>query len=45
MPNLKSVNLYHTLVTESGAKKLKELLPKCQVIWDRDSARPGRRKT
>ena len=45
MPNLRIVNLYHTLVTEGGAKKLKELLPKCQVIWDRDSARSNRRKT
>ena len=45
MPSLRIVNLYHTLLTETGAKKLKETLPKCQVIWDRDSARPNRRKT
>jgi Leucine Rich repeat len=45
MPSLQSVNLYHTTVTETGAKKLREALPKCQVIWDRDSARPNRRKT
>ena len=45
MPNLQSVNLYHTMVTETGAEQLKKALPKCQVIWDRDSARPNRRKT
>jgi hypothetical protein len=45
LPNLQSVNLYHTLVTESGAKKLRAARPKCKVIWDRDSARPNRRKT
>jgi hypothetical protein len=45
MPNLQSVNLYHTLVTEKGAKRLREARPKCEVIWDRDSARPNRRKT
>jgi hypothetical protein len=45
MPGLQSVNLYHTLVTEAGAKRLREARPKCKVIWDRDSARPNRRKT
>ena len=45
MPNLRMVNLYHTMFTENGVKRLKEKLPKCQVVWDRDSARPNRRKT
>ena len=45
MPNLQIVNLYHTTVTAAGAERLKKALPKCQVIWDRDSARPNRRKT
>jgi hypothetical protein len=45
MPALRTVNLYHTLFTENGVKRLKEKLPKCKVIWDRDSARPNRRKT
>jgi hypothetical protein len=39
------VNLYHTMFTESGVKRLREKLPKCHVVWDRDSARPNRRKT
>jgi hypothetical protein len=39
------VNLYHTVFTENGVKRLKEKLPKCKVVWDRDSARPNRRKT
>ena len=45
MPNLQMVNLYHTVFTENGVKRLKEKLPKCKVVWDRDSARPNRRKT
>jgi hypothetical protein len=45
MPNLRKVNLYHTTFTENGIKQLKEKLPKCQLVWDRDSARPNRRKT
>jgi hypothetical protein len=45
MPNLRVANLYHTLLSETGAAKLKEQLPNCQIIWDRDSARPNRRKT
>ena len=45
MPNLRRVNLYHTMFTEDGIKRLKEKLPKCQLVWDRDSARPNRRKT
>ena len=45
MPNLQTVNLYHTTVTAAGAERLKKALPKCNVIWDRDSAKPNRRKT
>lgn len=44
-PALQSVNLYHTTVTQSGFDKLKAALPKTKIIWDRDSARPNRRKT
>ena len=45
MPNLQSVNLYHTTVTSNGVEKLKKALPKAQIVWDRDSAKPNRRKT
>ena len=45
MPSLQWVNLYHTLVTANGADKLKKAMPKTQIVWDRDSARPNRRKT
>jgi len=41
--HLKLLNLYHTLVTEPGYKKLKEALPGCHIIWDRDSSLPTRR--
>ena len=41
---LKSLNLYHTLVTESGLKELKAALPECKIIWDKDSALPNRRR-
>ena len=40
---MKLLNLYHTLVTEPGYKKLKEALPGCNIIWDRDSGLPTRR--
>ena len=40
---LKLLNLYHTLVTEPGYQKLKQALPGCQIIWDRDSSLPTRR--
>lgn len=43
--SLKHVNLYHTLVTEAGVRKLRAALPECKIEWDRDSAMPNRRKT
>jgi len=45
MTNLQVLNLYHTTLTEAGAAKIKQALPKCKLLWDRDSARPNRRKT
>ena len=45
MPKLEWVNLYHTVVTSNGAEKLRKAMPKTQIAWDRDSARPNRRKT
>ena len=43
MPNLKVLNLYHTLVTEKAYNELKTSLPSCQIIWDRESSLPNRR--
>jgi hypothetical protein len=43
MTGLKSLNLYHTLVTEKGMQDLKAALPSCEIVFDRDSARPNRR--
>jgi len=40
---LKSLNLYHTLVTEKGLARLKTALPDCGIIFDRDSTLPSRR--
>jgi hypothetical protein len=40
---LKSLNLYHTLVTEKGEQDLKKALPACKIVFDRDSALPTRR--
>ena len=45
LKNLKLLNLYHTTVTEKGYAKLKAALPDCQIIYDRDSAIPIRRKS
>ena len=43
MAGLKSLNLYHTLVTEKGLQELKSALPTCEIVFDRDSALPNRR--
>jgi N-acyl-D-aspartate/D-glutamate deacylase/Leucine-rich repeat (LRR) protein len=40
---LQYLNLYHTLVTEKGFALLKAALPKCEIVFDRDSAQPTRR--
>ncbi|MEO8127255.1 MAG: amidohydrolase family protein [Bryobacteraceae bacterium] len=40
---LRYLNLYHTLVTEKGFQTLKAALPKCDIVFDRDSAQPTRR--
>jgi hypothetical protein len=45
MSGLEKLNLYHTLVTEAGVQKIKAALPRCEVIWERDSALPNRRKS
>jgi hypothetical protein len=43
MGSLKTLNLYHTLVTEKGMQELKTALPSCDIVFDRDSAMPNRR--
>ena len=43
MAGLKSLNLYHTLVTEKGWQEIKSALPSCEIVFDRDSALPSRR--
>jgi hypothetical protein len=43
MRALKSLNLYHTLVTEKGLARLKTALPDCGIVFDRDSTLPARR--
>ena len=43
MTGLKSLNLYHTLVTEKAMQELKSALPSCEIVFDRDSALPNRR--
>jgi hypothetical protein len=40
---LKSLDLYHTLVTEQGHSKIKSSLPACSISWEKDSALPTRR--
>ena len=44
MRGMKSMNLYHTLVTEQGYARLRASFPACEIIWDRDSILPNRRK-
>jgi hypothetical protein len=43
MTGLKSLNLYHTLVTEKAMQELKSSLSSCEIVFDRDSALPNRR--
>jgi hypothetical protein len=43
MTDLRALNIYHTLVTESAWQALKSALPGCQIVFDRDSALPNRR--
>jgi len=44
MAGLKSVNLYHTLVSEKGFAALKKQRPDSEIVWDFDSSLPGRRR-
>jgi hypothetical protein len=43
MPNLKVLDLYHTLVSERGYERIKSSLPHCNIVWEKDSALPSRR--
>ena len=43
MAGLKSLNLYHTLITEKAMKEIQSALPTCEIVFDRDSALPNRR--
>lgn len=43
MNSLKSLNLYHTLVSEKGYQDLQASLQSCNIVFDRDSALPNRR--
>jgi Leucine-rich repeat (LRR) protein len=43
MKGLRWLNIYHTLVTERGQNRLRESLPGCRIVFDRDSAMPNRR--
>jgi hypothetical protein len=45
MTDLKLLNLYHTMITEKRYEQLKAGLPKCRIIFDRDSSQPNRRKS
>lgn len=45
MPKLKYVNVYHTMITDKGHEALRKLRPDLQVIYDRDSSLPNRRKS
>ena len=45
MTSLKSLNLYHTLVSEKGYQRLRQALPGCQIVYDRNSALPARRRS
>ena len=43
IPTLRSLDLYHTLVSEKGYARIKSAVPKCNIFWDKDSTLPSRR--
>jgi len=43
MAGLRSLNLYHTLISEKGYGELSAGLASCKIVFDRDSALPNRR--
>ncbi len=43
LSGLKSLNIYHTQVTEKAFASFKAAVPACKVVWDRDSSLPNRR--
>jgi Leucine-rich repeat (LRR) protein len=45
LKRLRYVNLYHTMVTDQGYQALKKHLPGCQVVYERESSLPNRRKS
>ena len=40
---LKSLNLYHTTISENGVQALKAALPQCEIVWQQNSGLPNRR--
>jgi hypothetical protein len=45
MPEMRSLNLYHTQVTQAGVDRIKALLPNCRIAWERDATSPNGRRT
>ena len=43
LAGLRSLNLYHTLISEKGYGELSAGLTGCKIVFDRDSALPNRR--
>jgi hypothetical protein len=44
IPTLKSLDLYHTLVSDRGYQQIRSALPECQILWEKDSSLTSRRK-
>ncbi|MBK7930431.1 MAG: hypothetical protein IPJ98_24020 [Bryobacterales bacterium] len=44
-PKLEHLNIYHTLIGEKAHEALRQKLPNCSIVWDRESALPTRRKS
>jgi hypothetical protein len=39
------LNLYHTLVSETVFGTLRDALPDCEIVWEKESALPNRRRS
>ena len=44
-PNLRELNLYHTLIGSQAEAQLKSALPQCHIVWEADSSLPNRRRS
>jgi hypothetical protein len=45
LPQLRELNLYHTLISPAAYEELRKPLPECRIIYDAESNAPHRRRS